>query len=48
MAYLVYKKSTCYAVFSINSKKKWIRIGNVNRKDAKVVLKELELQFALD
>lgn len=48
MAYLVYKKSICYAVFSISGRKKWIRIGNVKKKEARVILKDLEVKHALD
>ena len=44
MAYLGTKNRTYYAVFSINGSKKWIRIGNVDRKEARKVLRELELE----
>ncbi len=44
MAYLVNKHNSYYAVFSINGKKKWIKIGNVDKKDAKKALKLLEIE----
>jgi len=44
MASLVYKHKSYYAVFSINRKKKWIRIGSVDKKDARKVLKQLEIE----
>ncbi len=44
MGYLVSKRMTYYAVFSINRKKKWIRIGRVDEKEARRVLKQLELE----
>ena len=47
MASLVKKKGTYYAVFSFNIKKKWLKIGNVNYKDARQILKKLELELEL-
>ena len=41
MAYLGTKNRTYYAVFSIKGSKKWIRIGNVDKKEARKVLREL-------
>lgn len=44
MAYIVNKYNSYYAVFGINGKKKWIKIGNVDKKDAKKALKLLEIE----
>lgn len=44
MASLVYKHNSYYAVFSIHSKKKWIKIGRVDKKDARKILKHLEIE----
>ena len=44
MTSLVYKHKSYYAVFSIKSKKKWIRIGRVDKKVARKLLKHLELE----
>ena len=44
MPALVYKKSSYYAIFSYGRKKKWIRIGDVTKTEAKKVLKKLELE----
>ncbi|MFI5323434.1 MAG: tyrosine-type recombinase/integrase, partial [Thermodesulfobacteriota bacterium] len=44
MASLAYKHNSYYAVFSIKGKKKWIRIGRVDKKEAKKLLKYMELE----
>ncbi|CAN0529974.1 unnamed protein product, partial [Scytosiphon promiscuus] len=44
MAYLVYKHKSYYAVFSINRKRKWIKIGRVDKKVARKTLKQLEIE----
>lgn len=44
MASLVCKCKSYYAVFSINGKKKWVKIGKVDKKEARKLLKELELE----
>lgn len=44
MAYLTQKHKTYYAVFSINRRKKWIKIGRVDKRQAKKALKQLELE----
>jgi len=44
MAYLVHKYKKYYAVFSLNGRKKWIRIGNVSKSEAKKILKQLEAE----
>ena len=43
MASLVYKHKSFYAVFSIHRKKKWIKIGSVDRKEARKILRQLEI-----
>lgn len=45
MASLVYKHMSYYAVFSIHRKKKWIKIGRVDRKEARKLLRQLEMQY---
>jgi len=45
MAYLVYKHKSYYAVFSINRKRKWIKIGRVDKKVARKTLKKLEIEY---
>ncbi|GJM17090.1 MAG: integrase [Thermodesulfobacteriota bacterium] len=44
MASLVFKYKSYYAVFSVNKKKKWIRIGKVTKVEAKKIIKQLETQ----
>jgi len=44
MASLVFKYKSYYAVFSVNRKKKWIRIGKVSKVQAKKILKQLEIE----
>jgi len=44
MASLAYKHNSYYAIFSINGKKKWIRIGKVDKKEARKILKQMELE----
>ncbi len=44
MASLIYKHNSYYAVFSIKRKKKWIRIGSIDRKEAKKILRRLEVE----
>lgn len=48
MASLVYNHNSYYAVFSASGKKKWIKIGRVQKKKAKQILKKLEIGFAKD
>jgi len=45
MAYLTYKHSSYYAIFSHRGKKKWIRIGNVSKPEAKKIIKRMELEY---
>jgi len=45
MASLVYKHKSYYAVFSINSKKKWVRLGPVTKTEASKLLRHLELEY---
>jgi len=47
MAYLVYKQNADYCVFSDKRRKHWIRIGNVDKKTAKQILKRLEIERIL-
>jgi len=42
MASLAFKYKSYYAVFSVNKRKKWIRIGKVSKARAKQILKQLE------
>ncbi len=48
MASLVKKQSTYYAVFSIKRKKRWIKLGNIPSKEARQILKKLEIEFSKD
>jgi len=48
MASLVKKHSSYYAIFSNGKKKKWIRIGNVCKTEAKKILKRLELENSIE
>jgi len=48
MASLVYNHNSYYAVFSASGKKKWIKIGRVDKKKARQILKKLEVEFAKD
>jgi len=44
MASLVFQHNSYYAVFSINRKKKWIKIGKVSKVQANKILKQLEAE----
>jgi len=44
MASLVFKYKSYYAVFSINRRKKWVRIGKVSKVQANKILKQLETE----
>ena len=44
MASLVFKYKSYYAVFSVNKKKKWIKIGKVSRAQANKIIKRLEAE----
>lgn len=44
MASLAYKHNSYYAIFSISGKKKWIRIGKVDKKGARRILKQMEIE----
>ncbi|MGE5445022.1 MAG: tyrosine-type recombinase/integrase [Ignavibacteriales bacterium] len=46
MASLVYKYGSYYAIFSVSGKKHWIRIGKVDKPNARKILKQLELAQA--
>ncbi len=48
MTSLVKKHSSYYAIFSNGKKKKWIRIGNVCKTEAKKILKRLELENSIE
>jgi site-specific recombinase XerD len=48
MASLVYKHNSYYAVFSASGKKKWIKIGRVDKKKARQILRKLEIEFTKD
>jgi len=45
MASLVNKKGTYYAVFSVRRQKRWVKIGNISERNARQLLKKLELDF---
>ncbi len=48
MASLIFKAGSYYAVFSLGKRKLWKKIGKVGKKDARKVLKQLELEFTKD
>ncbi len=48
MASLVHKHKSYYAIFSNKGKKKWVRIGDISKKDAKKIIRQLELKFIKD
>lgn len=48
MASLVLNHGSYYAVFSITGRKKWVKIGSVDRANARKILKQLEVEFAKD
>lgn len=43
MASLVFNHGSYYAVFSQYGKRHWIKIGNVDKVNARKILKQLEL-----
>jgi len=48
MASLVLKAGSYYGVFSRGIKKKWIKIGRIDKKQATKILKQLELEYSKD
>lgn len=48
MASLVLNHNSYYPVFRVNGRKKWIKIGRVDKKNAKKMIEKLELDFAKD
>jgi site-specific recombinase XerD len=48
MASLVFKAGSYYGVFSRGSKKKWLKIGRVDKKQASNMLRQLELEYSKD
>lgn len=48
MPSLVFNHSSYYAVFSVSGKKIWRKIGKVDKREAKQILKKLELEFEKD
>jgi len=48
MASLVFNHGSYYAVFSLARNKIWKKIGKVDKKEAKQILKKLELEFEKD
>ena len=47
MASLTFKHGSYYGIFSLNGKKKWIKLGNVDKKEARKLLKRLELEVGM-
>lgn len=47
MASLTFKHGSYYGIFSLNGKKKWIKLGNVDKKEARKLLKKLELEVGM-
>ena len=48
MASLQLKKKTYWAVFANGSNRQWIKIGNLTKTQAKVILKQLEAEVATE
>ncbi len=48
MAHLTFKGKSYYAVFNLNLKRVWRRIGRVGKKEAKKLLRYLEVEFERD
>ncbi|HWP91545.1 MAG TPA: tyrosine-type recombinase/integrase [Thermodesulfobacteriota bacterium] len=48
MASLQFKCNTYYGVFSVNGRKKWVKIGSVTKQEAQKILRQLELEFIRD
>lgn len=48
MASLIFNHGSYYAVFSLDGRKFWKKIGKIERKEAKKILKHLELEFEKD
>lgn len=46
MASLTFKGGSYYGVFSRGIRKKWLKIGRVNKKEAKKILRQLELDYS--
>lgn len=48
MASLAFRGGSYYGIFSKGGKKKWLKIGRVDKKDAKKILRQLELEYSKD
>lgn len=48
MPSLIYNHGSYYGIFSLNGRKKWIKIGRVDKKEAKQILKKLESKISMD
>jgi hypothetical protein len=48
MASLVFKAGSYYGIFSRGKKKKWLKIGRVDKKQAAKMLRQLELEYNKD
>ena len=48
MASLAFKGGSYYGIFSKGGKKKWLKIGRVDKKQAKKILRQLELEYSKD
>jgi len=48
MGSLAFKGGSYYGIFSKGGKKKWLKIGRVDKKQAKKILRQLELEYSRD
>lgn len=48
MAYLLYNHGSYYGIFTKGGRKLWIRIGRVDKQNARKILRQLEVEYAKD
>ncbi|MER3447471.1 MAG: hypothetical protein C4291_11825 [Candidatus Dadabacteria bacterium] len=48
MGYLTFKGKSYYAIFAVSGRKIWKKIGRVDKREAKRILKQLSLEFEKD
>ncbi len=48
MAYLLYNHGSYYGVFTHTGRKHWVRIGRVDKQNARKILRQLEVEYAKD
>jgi integrase-like protein len=48
MAYLLYNHGSYYGIFTHAGRKHWVRIGRIDKQNARKILRQLEVEYAKD